>query len=84
MWKRIWELKLGTEIAMLISSIIIAGAVVYHASALAYHSSIGRHQIISLSGSGLFRIDTISGRVEHLEKCGGDDQMCWTNRLFKN
>jgi hypothetical protein len=77
MWKWIWELKLGTEIAMVISSIIIAGALVYHAST-------GRHQIISLSGSGLFRIDTVSGRVEHLEKCGGDDQMCWTNRLFQN
>jgi hypothetical protein len=71
------ELKLGTEIAMVISSIIIAGALVYHAST-------GRHQIISLSGSGLFRIDTGSGRVEHLEKCGGEDQMCWSTRLFQN
>jgi hypothetical protein len=77
MWKWISELKLGTEISMVISSLIIAGALVYHAST-------GRHQIISLSGSGLFRIDTVSGSVEHLEKCGGDDQMCWTNRLFKN
>jgi hypothetical protein len=77
MWKRVWELKLGTEIAMVMSSIIIAGALVYH-------SSTGRHQIISLSGSGLFRIDTVSGKVEHLEQCGADNQMCWTDRLFKN
>jgi hypothetical protein len=84
MWKWISGLKLGTEIAIVISSIIIAGALVYHASALVYHASTGRHQIISLSGSGLYRIDTVSGRVEHLEKCGGDEQMCWTTRLFKN
>jgi hypothetical protein len=77
MLKWISGLKLGTEIAMVISSIIIAGGLVYHAST-------GRHQIISLPGSGLYRIDTISGRVEHLEHCGSDDQMCWTTRLFKN
>ena len=77
MWKSISGLKLGTEIAMVISSIIIAGVLVYHAST-------GRHQVISLPGSGLYRIDTVSGRVEHLEHCGSGDQMCWTARLFEN
>jgi hypothetical protein len=77
MWKRISGLKLGTEIAMVISSIIITGGLIYHAST-------GKHQKISLAGSGRYRIDTVSGRVEHLEHCGDDDQMCWTTRLFKN
>jgi hypothetical protein len=60
------------SIAMIISSLIIAGGLVYHAST-------GRYQMVmdsSTNSVNLFRIDTISGKVHNLEQCG-DKQLCW-------
>lgn len=49
------------EIWMLVSSAIISGALVYHAST-------GRHQLVVDTRGNLFRINTIYGTVEHIDQ----------------
>jgi hypothetical protein len=67
------------SIAMVVSSAIIAGGLVYH-------GSIGRYQMAidsSTNSVNLFRIDTISGKVHNLEQCG-DKQLCWATTLIRD
>lgn len=46
---------------MLVSSAIIGGALVYHAST-------GRYQLVVDTRGNLFRINTIYGTVEHIDQ----------------
>lgn len=67
------------SIAMVVSSAIVAGGLIYHATT-------GRYQIVidsSTNSVNLFRIDTISGRVNNLEQCG-DRQLCWAATLIRD